>query len=78
MNTVSNTGIRTQRGRAGTAAAGPAVAAPAPDPLELDPDPGRTVELRTVAGTFSSLKPCEVPRVNFTIGDLGSADATSS
>jgi hypothetical protein len=43
--------------------------------VDLNLDPGQTVELRTVVGTFSSLKPCEVPRVHFAVGDLGSADA---
>ncbi|MEV0253965.1 hypothetical protein AB0H82_06750 [Streptomyces sp. NPDC050732] len=43
--------------------------------VNLNLAPGETVELRTVVGTMASLKPCEVPRVNFKVGDVGAADA---
>lgn len=43
--------------------------------VNLDLAPGQSIELRTVVGTEKSLTPCEVPRVNFDVAGLGSADA---
>ncbi|MEV0253969.1 hypothetical protein AB0H82_06770 [Streptomyces sp. NPDC050732] len=43
--------------------------------VNLNLDPGESIELRTIVGTYKSLKPCEVPRVNFSVDRLGAGDA---